>query len=442
MPQYNLDNPPIAPKRPKELIKHGDTRIDPYFWMNQREDPAVVEYLKAENDYTKKVLAHTDKLQEQIFEEMKGRIKQKDESAPYREEGYYYQTRFDEAKEYPVYYRKKDETGAEYHAFLDVNVLAEGKSFYDTSGLEISPSNHLLAFGEDTVSRRIYTLRIKDLNTDHFLNDVIPGTSGSYAWSADNQYIFYTLRNPETLRAYKVMRHKLGTTIEEDVAIFEETDDTFSTYIYQTKSKKYLIIGSYQTISQEYRILEADNPTGEFRLFQSRERDLEHSIAHFENSFYVLTNWDAQNFRLMITPEDQTAKEHWEEVIPHRADVLLEDVDVFKNYLVLSERFQGITRIQVRPKSGDSYYIPFQEEAFLAYTGGNQEYETSTLRLGYQSMTTPPSVFNFSMEDQSFHLLKEQEVLGGFNKEDYQSERIFAEVRDGEKVPISSPPLM
>lgn len=428
---------PIAKKIPTLLEKHQDQRNDPYYWLREREDPAVTEYLNAENAYTRSILKDTDTFQQTLFAEMKGRIKQKDASAPYRDNGYYYQTRYEEGTEYAIYYRKADQPRADYQVLLDINALAKGQAYYDESGLAVSPDNQLLAFGEDMVSRRIYTLRIKNLATETFLEDVIPGTSGSYAWSADNQYIFYTLRDSETLRAYQVMRHKIGSPPEEDVSVFEETDTTFSTFVYNSKSKKYLIIGSYQTISQEYRVLEADQPTGAFRVIQPRERNLEYSIAHFGDHFYILTNWEAKNFRLMKTPENATGKENWEEVVPHRTNVLIEDVDVFKDYLVLSERYQGLTRLWVKPHAGEDYYVPFEEEAYLTYTAQNQEFHTPTLRLGYQSMTTPPSVFNFDMQDRSFTLLKVQEVLGGFNSDDYQTERIMAPVRDGVRVPIS-----
>ena len=429
--------PPIAKKVPTSLEKHGDLRSDPYFWLRERENPEVTKYLNEENDYTKSILKDTKAFQKKVFEEMKGRIKQKDESAPYRDNGYYYQTRYDEGTEYAIYYRKADQEGTEFEVLLNINQLAEGHAYYDETGLNVSPNNELLAFGEDTISRRIYTLKIKDLKTGELLQDTIPGTSGSYAWSTDNQFVFYTVRDEETLRAYKIMRHKLGTPLEEDVMVFEETDTTFSTFIYNSKSKKYLILGSYQTVSQEYQVLEADNPTGDFRMIQPRERNLEYSIAHFEDHFYVLTNWKARNFRLMKTPENATSKENWQEVVPHRDDVLIEDVDVFRDYLVLSERFQGLTRLWVKPHAGEDYYVPFEEEAFLTYTAHHQEFETSTLRLGYQSMTTPPSVFNFDLQSKSFTLLKEQEVLGGFDSDDYRTERVFATVRDGVKVPIS-----
>ncbi|HKK76594.1 MAG TPA: S9 family peptidase [Saprospiraceae bacterium] len=433
----NKAKAPIAKKIPATLEKHEDKREDPYYWLRERENPAVSEYLNAENAYTETILKEAETFQHHLFEEMKGRIKQKDASAPYRDNGYYYQTRFDEGTEYAIYYRKADEAEAEYKELLNINKLAEAHAYYDESSLEVSPNNQLLAFGEDTVSRRIYTLRIKNIETGTFLEDVIPGTTGSYAWSADNQYIFYTLRDPETLRAYQIMRHKIGTSPEADVSVFEETDTTFSTFVYNSKSKKYLVIGSYQTISQEYRVLEADNPTGTFSLIQPRERHLEYSIAHYGEHFYILTNWEARNFRLLKTPETATSKENWEEVVPHREDVLIEDVDVFKDFVVLSERYRGLTRLWIRPHQGEAYYVPFKEDAYLAYTAHHQEFHTPTLRLGYQSMTTPPSVFNFDLKSREFTLLKEQEILGGFDSDHYQTERIMATVRDGVQVPIS-----
>lgn len=433
----NPTQAPIAPRKPKKLEKHGDVRIDPYYWLNQKDDPAVMEYLQAENNYTANVLSDRKEFQDNLFAELKGRIKQKDDSAPYRSNGYYYQARYDEGKEYPAYFRKADQSGARYQPLLDINELAAEHAYYDDSGLTVSPDNRLLAFGEDTLSRRIYTLRFKNLETGEMLEETIPGTSGAYAWSADSQYIFYTLRDPETLRAYKVMRHQMGTAPETDAVVFEETDETFSCFVYKTSSKKYLVVGSYQTVSQEYRILDAADPRGDFRVFQRRERNLEYSIDHAGDQFYVLTNLEAKNFRVMTCPVGATEKTNWQELIPHREDVLVEDIDAYANHLVITERHLGIVRIQVRPRRGDSYYLPFEEEAYLAYTSDQQEFETAILRLGYQSMTTPPSVYNFDMEKQRFELLKQQEILGGFNRQDYRTERLFAPVRDGQKVPIS-----
>ncbi|NRA52046.1 MAG: S9 family peptidase, partial [Phaeodactylibacter sp.] len=297
--------------------------------------------------------------------------------------------------------------------------------------------NGLLAYGEDTLSRRIYTLRFKNLETGEMLGDQIPGTTGSAVWANDNQTVFYTLKDETTLRSYKVMRHRLGTPVSDDVEVFNEEDPTFLAFAYKTKSEKYIVVGSYATLSQEYQVLDADNPEGAFRMIQPRERGLEYGIAHFGDHFYIRTNLDAQNFRLMKTPEDKTSKENWEEVIPHRSDVLLEDMDIFKDYLVLSERKAGITQLRVLPWEGEEHYIDFGEDAYLAYTSVNPEFNTKTLRLGYTSMTTPSTTYDYDMEGKTFELLKQQEVVGTFNPDDYESERLMVKARDGVEVPVS-----
>ena len=427
---------PLAKREEKLLSIHGDTRIDPYFWLNQRENPAVLEYLKAENDYTEESLKHLKKFKEDLFQEMKGRIKEEDQSVPYKDNGYYYITRYKTGQEYPIFARKKETLEAPEELLLNVNELAEPHDFYNIGGLSVSSNNQLLAYSEDTVSRRIYTIRFKDLKTGELLKDEIPNTSGGITWANDNKTIFYTKKD-ETLRPYKIFKHRLGTDSSKDEEVFHEKDPTFRTFIYKTKSKKFLVIGSAQTLSNEYRILEADQPDGEFRIFQKRERKLEYSIAHYQDKFYVHTNLEAPNFRLMETPDTKTNKENWQEVIPHRKEVLLEDLDIFQDYLVLSERKAGITQIRVMPWEGKEHYIDFGEDAFLAYTGQNREFDTDTLRVGYQSMTTPPTTYDYQMDSREFKLLKQQEILGGFKPEDYHSERLYAPSRDGQQIPIS-----
>ena len=428
---------PEAKKVRKELSMHGDTRVDNYYWLNQREDQEVIDYLNAENTYTDKMTAHLKDLQEELFEEIKGRIKQDDTSVPYKDNGYYYITRYEEGQEYPIHSRKKGSLEAEEEIMLDINEMAKGHDYYNVGGRVVSEDNKLLCFAEDTLSRRIYTLRFKNLETGEMLEDVIPCSAGGAVWANDNKTVFYTTREEGTLRAYKVFRHVLGTAVADDVEVWHETDNTFSCFASKTKSDKYIVIGSYQTLSQEYRVLEADNPTGEFRLIQPRERDLEYSISHFGDKFYIRTNLDAKNFRLMSTPENATSKDNWEEVIPHRTDVLFEDMDIFKNYLVLSERKDGITQLRIRPWEGTEHYINFPEDAYVAYTSINPEFDTETLRFGYTSMTTPSSTFDYNMKTKERELLKEQEVLGEFNKDDYKSERIMVTARDGARVPVS-----
>ena len=428
---------PRAKKIPKELSIHGDTRIDNYYWLNDREDQKVLDYLNAENAYKEAVLAPTKDFQEDLFKEIIGRIKQTDMSVPYKKDGYYYFTRYEEGKEYPIYSRKEGNLEATEAIMLDVNVLAKPHKYYAVGGLSVSTNNKILAFGEDTVSRRIYTLRFKNLETGEFLEDTIVNTTGSTVWANDNTTVFYT-RKDESLRPYKIFKHKLGTPSEEDVEIYHEADETFRCYITKTKSKKFLVIGSAMTVSNEYHILEADTPDGDFRLFQKREKDLEHSIAHYGDHFYVYTNLEAKNFRLMKTPEKKTTKENWEEVIPHRSDVLLEGIDIFKDYLVLSERIKGISQIRIKPWDGsEEHYIEFGQEAFLAATSTNPEFDTPILRVGFTSMTTPNSVYDYNMVTKEKTLLKQQEVVGGYEENLYRSERLYATSRDGVQVPIS-----
>ena len=428
---------PVAQKIPKELTIHDDIRIDDYYWLNQRENPEVINYLNSENAYTEQEMAHTKAFQEELFLEMKGRIKEKDQSVPYLDNGYYYLTRFEEGQEYPIYSRKRTSLDAPEEIMLDVNLLAKGHEFYNIGGRAVSPDNRLLAFGEDTVSRRIYNIRFKNLETGELLEDVLPNTSGSAVWANDNQTVFYVLKDEQTLRSYKVYRHKIGTDISEDVMVYHETDETFLSYIFKTKSKKYIVIGSYQTISQEYQVLEADTPTGDFRVIQARKRGLEYDIAHYQDQFYIRTNHEAQNFRLMVTRETATSLENWQEVVAHRSDVLLEGMEIFQDFIVLTERINGISELRIMPREGEEHYITFPEEAHMAYVGTNPEFDTKVLRIGYQSMKTPPTTYDYHMIDRSLTQLKQMEVLGGFNTEDYVSERLFATSRDGVRVPIS-----
>lgn len=429
--------PPVAKKIPKTLSLHGDDRIDNYYWLKEREDQEVLDYLNAENEYKEQMLGHTQAFQDQLFEEIKGRIKQDDQSVPYKDNGYFYITRYEEGMEYPIYSRKKGTLEAEEEIMLNVNELAKPYEYFNIGSRSVSPNNQLLAYGEDTVSRRLYTLRFKNLRTGELLQDSIPNTSGSAVWANDNQTVFYVAKDPSTLRSYKVFRHKLGSPVSEDVEVFHEKDETFIAFIYKTKSKKYIVSGSYATLSREFRILDADHPEGTFRVFQPRERKLEYGIAHFQDKFYIRTNLDAKNFRLMVTDEKATTKDNWQEVIPHREDVLLEDIDIFKDYLVLSERINGITQLRIRPWEGEEHYIDFGEDAFMAYVSINPEFDTDLLRIGYTSMTTPNTVYDYHMQDRTLTQLKRQEVLGDFDPHNYQSERLYAPARDGVKVPIS-----
>jgi oligopeptidase B len=427
---------PVAAKKPKTLTIHNDTRQDPYYWLNERENPEVLEYLAAENTYLDTMMSHAASFRQKLYDEMVGRIKQTDMSVPYKDNGYFYITRYEEGQEYPIHSRRKGTMEAPEEVMLDVNQLAKGFDYYAVSGRSVSPDNTLLIYGEDTLSRRIYTLKVKNLVTGELLPDVIPHTAGNATWAADNKTFFYTTKD-ETLRENRIWKHTLGTPTKDDQVVFDETDETFSTFVYKTKSKKYIVIGSSSTLSQEYRILEADQPNGKFRIFQPRNRKLEYDIEHYGDIWYVRTNKDAQNFRLMKTPEHATGMENWTEVIPHRNDVLLENMDVFNDFLVLSERKAGITQLRVIPKTVSEHYLEFGEQAYVVSTTTNPEFNTDLLRINYQSLTTPATTYDYNMRTHEKTLLKQQEVMGGFNPADYKSERIMVKVRDGAEVPVS-----
>ena len=442
---------PFAEKNPTEIEKHGDVRIDNYFWMrlsdeqklsevNDLQTQKVVDYLEAENDYYETVTADTKIFQEDLFEEMKSRIKEEDASVPYKSNGYFYITRYEIGKQYPIYSRKKENLQASEEILFDVNELANGFDYYQLGGLNVSPDNKLAVFATDTVSRRQYFLRIKNLETGEIYKDIIENTTGGSVWANDNKTIFYTKKDPVTLRSIKIFRHVLGTPASEDVEVFHEKDETFGTYVTKSKSKKYIIIGSYSTVSTEAQYLEADNPTGKFTVLQPRERDLEYNVSHFGDSFYLLTNKDkSTNFKLMKTPVNNTSKENWVDVIPHREDTLLEDFSIFKDYLVLEERNNGLSKIRIkRWDNSEDYYLPFKEETYSANVYANPDFDTDVIRYSYNSFTTPNSVIDFNMKSQQKDIKKEQEVLGGkFKKENYISKRVWATARDGKKVAIS-----
>lgn len=437
---------PTATKKPKELTIHSHTRIDDYFWLRERDNPEVIEYLKAENEYTDAMMAHTKTLQEKLFGEIIGRIKQTDMSVPYRYNQYSYYSRFEEGHEYPIYCRKKvllpledgTENLGDEEIMLNVNEMAKGHNFYSLSPYGVSDNNRFLAFGLDTVGRRKYTLHFKDLETGELLKDAIPDVEG-FAWTADNKTVFYGKKDPETLRSFQIYRHQIGTPFEKDPLIYEEKDETFSCSVFRTKSRKYIFIASNSTLSDEYRFISADQPQSEFKIFLPREKEHEYAVDHFEDQFYILSNWQAKNFRLLQTPIDKTDKSSWKELIPHRDDVLLEGIEIFKDFLVLEERIQGLTNLRIKPwnTKQKEHYLDFGEAAYLAYTSINPEFDTQILRYGYTSLTTPNSTYDYDMLTHTKTLLKQQEVVGGYNPDDYFTERLFATASDGVRVPIS-----
>jgi oligopeptidase B len=427
---------PKAKKVPIELNIHGDLRIDNYFWLNQREDQEVLDYLNAENAYCKEALKPTEKLQGKLYNEIVGRIKKDDESVPYKKKGYWYYTRFTEESQYPIYCRKKDTMENTEQILMDVNVMAEGHKYYNVGGLSISPDNKYLVYGEDTVSRRIYTLKMRSIETGENVDLNIPGTSGGASWAADNETIFYTLKDETTLRSATIMSYNVIT--KEEKIRYVEKDETFNCGVYKSKSEKYIIISSGASITSEYQYILADKPSDEFAIFQSRLRGIEYSISHFENKWYVMTNWDAQNFKLMETDEAKTSRENWVEVIGHREETLLEGLEIFSNFMVLEERRNGQNHLRViNQKNGEEHYMPFESETYNCWTSTNVDFETEILRYGYTSMTTPSSVFDYDMNTREKVLLKQQEVVGGYDESLYESKRLWVTARDGASVPMS-----
>lgn len=446
-----MDNikPPIAKKTPKELTAHGDVRVDDYFWMRLSDEQKnaekpdaqtqdVLDYLNAENSYKDSVMMDTENFQEKLFKEMKGRIKEQDESVPYKSNGYYYYVRTEEGAEYALYCRKEGTLESIEEIMLDGPKLAEGYDYYSIAGRSVSPSNEIVAYGEDTVSRRVYTVHFKNLKTGEYLSDKLEGTTGGVTWANDNKTVFYTKKDEVTLRSNRIYKHKLGTPQSEDELVYEEKDETFGTFVYKTKSKAYIIIGSYSTLSNEYTFVDANTPDAEFTMIQPRTEKLEYSISHYKDHFYILTNHEAKNFRLMKAKVDNCGLDSWKEVIPHRDNVMLEGVELFSNYLVLDERENGLTNLRIKPWKGDAeYYLPFNDAAYSAGTGVNLDFDTDILRYGYTSMTTPSSTYEWNMKTKTQELLKQSEVVGGHNPEEYESKRLYATAKDGTKIPMS-----
>ena len=438
---------PRAKVSPTRHEMHGVVRTDDYHWLRERGDPAVTAHLEAENAYTQAVMAPTEALQETLFAEIKGRIRQSDMSVPYREGDYLYYTRYEDGREYPIHCRRPVDAPAAVdvpaavdgeQVLLDVNVLAEGRDFCQVSALEVSPDGRLLAYAIDVEGRRIHTIRVRDLSADALLDDELAGVTSNLVWADDNRTIFYTRQHPETLRWHQVWRHALGTPQADDVLVYEEADETFNCEVSRTRSKRYLLIASSQTVSTEYRLLEAERPDGAFEVFWPRARDHEYDVDHYRDRFYVRTNHRARNFRLMETAAAGTPPERWVEVVPHRDDVLLESFALFRGHLVLQERRAGLTRLHVRPWSGDGAHdIAFDEPVYDVHVSVNREADTRLLRFGYESLTTPRSIYDYDMEARSRTLLKRQEVLGGFDPAEYSAERVFATAPDGRQVPIS-----
>jgi oligopeptidase B len=443
--------PPQAERIDHAITAHGHSRNDPYFWLRLSEEQRnakkpdahaqrVIDHLIKENSYADSLLAPVKHLREELYHEMRSRIKEEDLSVPYRENGYWYNHRVEQGKEYAVHMRAKaNEDGsmpAQLEDILNENEMAEGYDYFDLGDFEISPDNTTCAYSVDTVSRRQYVVRFRDLRTGEELSDVINNTSGGGAW-ADNRTFFYS-RKDKTLRSFKIFRHTLGTDESADVEVFHEKDHAFSCDVYRDRSDAFVMISTGSTLSTEEWYLPVNEPHGKFRVFMPREKEHEYSVQFAQGEFFILTNWNAQNFRFMKCSAQNTAKEAWVEVIPHRDEVLLEDVDLFRDHFVFSEREDGLTHLRVRKLStGEEHAITFNDPAYVAYSGTNPEYDSDKLRYGYTSLTTPSGVYEHDLNTKTNILLKQQEVMGSFSAAEYVSERVWVPARDGEHVPIS-----
>ena len=435
MNEKNL--PPICDKQEKLLSIHNHNRIDNYYWLNDRKNPKVIDYLNQENDYTINQMKDTEGFQKNLFNELKNRIKQEDESVPYEFNGYFYWRKFSMGDEHPVYLRKKLNSEND-EVILNGNELAKDYDYFDLGDYDISPNNKLMAYGVDTLSRRIYQIKIKDLSSGKLYDEVLENTTGSMVWANDNKTIFYTKQDQKTLRSFQIYAHQLGTSQDEDTLIYEETDDTFYCYVYKSKSEKFIIINSSSTLSDEYRLIPSDQPLSKPKIFQPRIKGLEYSIYHKDQQFYVLTNEDHYNFSLKTCDINNTSKDNWKTYIKGQDEVLIEGIDVFDDFLVITEREKGLLKLKVIDlKSSKAHYISFNEQSYVVQTSANLLMNTNKLRFSYNSMVNPGTIYDYDMIDKSSKVLKEKEVIGGYNQDNYISERLWASARDGTKIPIS-----
>ncbi len=430
--------PPAAEKVAKVFNEHGESRNDDYYWLNQREDEKVLNYLRAENAYADTMMASTKDLQAKLFAEMKGRIKEKDESVPYKKNGYWYVSRFDEGAQYPVYVRKKESLTAPDEVLIDQNIMAKGFPYFAVGAMSISDDNKIMAYTVDTVSRRLYGIRFKDLTTGTEYPETIANAEGrSIVWAAGNKTLFYVKKDVKTLLGFQVYRHLLGTDPSQDVLVYEEKDNTFSVNVKRSRSDKYIfIVSELNQVSTEYKYLDASNPTAAFKVFLPRENQV-YEVDHAGDRFYIMTDKNAPNFKIMTTDENNTAISNWKEMIPHRENVLISDFTLFKDFVVLQEMKDALNLVRViKPSANQDYYISFDETVFTSRINNNPEYNTNTLRISYASLTTPNSVIDVNMDTKAQEVKKVTEVIG-YDKSKYQAERIWATARDGVKVPVS-----
>ena len=436
--QHEFDAPKPKIKVHQHKI-HNDIRIDEFYWLNNPDDPEVIDYLKKENDYYKNSTRHLKSLEDQLFSEMRGRIKEDDSSAPYFSNGYWYITRYEKDKQYPIYTRKKQNLSATEEILFDCNELAKGYDYFKLAGINISPDNKKVVFGVDTLSRRQYTLKVKDLESGELLDINIKNTTGYGVWANDNEHIFYAKKNPKTLRAESIFRQSINQGKDSDKLIYAETDTAFSTFVSKSKSESFIFIGSFSTLTSEYRFIDASKPLDDFKMVQERVEGLEYSVSHFKDNFYIYSNADnANNFKIDVAPISNPSKENWKTFLPHRKDILLEDIDLFKNFWVTTERLNGLTKIFIRNwKDSNKIEIDMNGETYTSYTSTNLEFDTNYLRYVFSSMTQPSQVVQIDMKNLKKEVLKEQIIQGNFDSKNYTSKRIWVESRDGKEIPVS-----
>ena len=429
--------PPICEKKNKDLTIHEHVRTDPYYWLNERDNSDVIDYLNKENEYTKKILQPTELFQKKLFKELKSRIKEEDQSVPYSYNGYEYWRKYSKGDEHAVHFRKKSGSNND-EIIIDGNKLAKGFDYFDLGDFDISPNNEILAYSSDTLSRRIYNINFKNILTGKLLNETIENTTGSMAWANDNKTVFYTKQDEKTLRSFQIYKHTIGTDPKNDTLIFEEKDETFYCYVYKSKSEKYIIINSSSTLSDEYRIIDADKPNEEAKIFQPRQRGLEYSIFHQQNKFLILTNKDHSNFSLMSCNVESTDTSNWETVIEGKDDILLEDLELFNDHYVLSERSNGLMKLKIYSYNEDKFhYIEFDEPTYVIQSAINPEMNTNQLRFGYSSLVNSGSIYQYNMDSKERKILKQKEVVGGYDASQYESKRLWTKSRDGVNIPMS-----
>ena len=429
---------PVAPKKLEKLEKHGHVRVDPYYWLRERENPEVIEYLTVENEYMEARMAPTVELQRKLTEETKARIKQTDTSVPYDLRGFTYYRRTEDGKQYPIYCRKvAGKSDAKEEIILDVNQVADGHEFCNVGGLSVSPNNDLLAYAVDTIGRRKYKIVVKDLTTGEVLPTTVPDVTGNMQWAEDSQTIFYTRQDPKTLRWYQVYRINIGDRNSQGTLVYEEKNEEFSCYVFKSRSDKYILIEAEQTLSSEVLLIDAENPESKPVVFHPRETDHEYSVDHLGDAFYIRTNWDAKNFRLMSTGS-VAVKQSWKEIIPHDDNVFFDGFELFDEFMVVQQKTNALPRLRIRSmKDGTQHDLDFGMECFDAESAFTPEPGTTKMRYNFSSMKTPDSVFEYDMQSREKKLLKQDEVLGGFDEDNYETKRLWATARDGVKVPVS-----